>query len=276
MAIRIAKQFLDEVGGVPVERITNVKRSNERLPLGQEPNGVLHTTEGHFSGSLDRFRRETGTPTFMIGYETLKIVTGPDGKKRVCNEPRASNTRLRVAQFMPIGEMALTLKNPRGGTETNREAVVQVELIGTSVNGPDGFGPWTPPEPVLAVLADLFRQCFDACGIPLQRGGNGSRDVALWDGKAGWFGHGEVPENDHTDPRGIDWHAIFDRAAPKRKEVWQVRSGGQTLRQEQVVEGPPSGYEKLLAWMQGKGQNAVRKAEQANGQVTIRKVEIPR
>lgn len=276
MAITIAKQFLEEVGGLPVERITNVKRSRERLSLGQEPNGVLHTTEGHFGGSLDRFRRETGTPTFMLGYQTLKVVTGSDGKPRVSNEPRASNTRIRVAQFMPIGEVALTLKNPGGGTETNREALVQVELIGTSVNGPNGFGPWVPPEPVLRVLGDLFRQVFEVCGVPLQRGGNGSRDVALWDGKAGWFGHGEVPENDHTDPRGIDWQAIFDAAAPRRVEVWQVRSGGKTLRQERVVKGPPSGYDKLIAWMQVAGEAAVRRAEKKNGQVTIRKVELPR
>lgn len=282
MAITIVNEFLDQVGGITVERISDVKRSHERITMGQEPNGVLHTTEGHFGPSLTRFRRETGTPTFMIGYDQLTTVRLPNGKRHVTNEPASPETPIRVAQFMPIGEMALTLKNAQGGTETNREAVVQIELVGTCEIGPDGKvvrngnSVWLPPEPVLNVLADLLRQIFDACGVPLQRGGNGSRDVARWDGKAGWFGHGEVPENDHTDPRSIKWDKIFERAAPKQIEVWQVRSGGKVLRQEKVAEGPPSGYDKLIAWMQGNGEATVRNAEKKNGQVTIRKVLLPR
>jgi hypothetical protein len=277
MAIQIDRQWLEKVGGIKVERtkedggkLPNVKRSHVRISARQEENGVLHTTEGHFAGSYAVFQNNTGTPTWMLGYETLKSKNG-----KLTNEPAEKKTPIRVVQFMPIGEMALTLVNLSGGTETNREAVVQIELIGTCVVGHLGTGPWLPDEPVLEVLADLFRQIHDSCGVPLVHAGNGTRSVARWDGKAGWFGHGEVPENGHTDPRGFKWEQAFEKAAPKQDIVWQIRSDGKTLKQFSAEVGPPSGYDRLITWMTGPGETKVRQAEQESGAVSIRKVPVP-
>jgi hypothetical protein len=263
--IKIKKQFLTEVGGIAVERPTvapngrPIKRSRERVPTAQEPNGVLHTTEGHWEGSLNVFT-STGTPTFMVGHERLRAVGS--------NSP-ASGSRIRVAQFMPIGEMALTLQNAAGGTETNRETVVQIELIGFSK-----FERWSPPAPVLKVLADLVRQLQAACGIPLQRAGDGTRNVARWDGMAGWFSHLEVPENSHTDVRNFDWPKLF-RAAGTPTERWEIVSGGELLFHTPARKtGGKTGVDRVAEWIKAHKER-VRQEEEANGRIVVRRMKVP-
>jgi hypothetical protein len=126
------------------------------------------------------------------------------------------------------------------------------------------------------VLADLFKQLDDVAEIPLQRAGNGSRSVALWDGKAGWFGHGEAPENDHTDPRSIKWDEIFKLAAPKQKKVWQVRAGGETLFQTPATEiKGKNALDRIGEWY-AKDSNhpKIRSAEAQHGSLRTRQVTV--
>jgi hypothetical protein len=266
--INIKKQFLTEVGGIAVERPTvapngrPIKRSRERVSTAQEPNGVLHTTEGHWDPSLNVFT-STGTPTFMVGFDKLKGLGD--------NAP-ASGARVRIAQFMPIGEMALTLQNAAGGTETNRETVVQIELIGFSK-----FEKWSPGAPVLKVLADLFRQLHDACGIPLQRAGDGSRSVSLWDGRAGWFSHLEVPENDHTDVRNLDWAKLFKGTgvAAKLVEQWEIVAGNELLFHTPAkTSGGKTGVDRVADWIKD-NKERVRQEEKQNGRLILRRVTVP-
>lgn len=265
--IRIEKRFLEKVGGIPVERLRvapngrRIRRSRERVQLGQEPNGVLHTTEGHFDPSANVFT-ETGTPTFMLGYQQLKASGS--------NAPASSSTRIRVAQFMPIGEMALTLENDAGGTETNREALVQIELVGFAK-----FEKWSPPEPVMKVLADLLRQLHDVCGIPLQRAGNGTRSVTLWHGgRAGWFGHLEVPENNHTDPRNFEWAKLF-RMAGKASERWEIVSGDRVLFHTSTKSsGGQSGLDRVAKFIK-EHERRIEEEESENGRISVRRVRVP-
>jgi hypothetical protein len=269
--VTIEKKWLTKVGGLSVEKcvrnggkLPNVKLLGERAALGVPAKGVQHTTEGHWAGSLSRFVNDTGTPTFMLGYETLKVVSG-----RLTNQPATSSTRIRIAQFDAIGQAMLTLQNASGGTETNRECHVQIELVGTCVIGSGGFDAWLPPEPVLKVLADLYRQIEAAIGIPLQRGGNGSRSLARWDGASGWFGHGEVPENDHTDPRSLRYSEIFKRAAPvELVPFWELRSGGKLLHRE---PGGMGVIQRMAEWEKA-NVTAIVAAEKENGAVNLRKV----
>jgi hypothetical protein len=264
--ITIRKRFLEQVAGIPVERPSvapngrRIKRSFERIALGQEPNGVLHTTEGHWDPSANVFT-ETGTPTFMIGYQQLKQVGA--------NAPASSTTPIRIAQFTPIGEMALTLQNATGGTETNREALVQIELIGFSK-----FEKWSPPKPIMEVLADLVRQLHHACGIPLQRAGNGTRSRALWDGRAGWFGHNEVPENDHTDPRKFDWPKLFGMTG-KATERWEIISGEELLFHTPTrARDGETGLDRVSDWIKGH-EDRVQEEEREHGRLTVRRVAVP-
>ena len=183
--------WLNEVGGVAVERITNVKRSFTAAD-GRPPKAVLHTTEGSWAGSLSVFRYTTGTPTFMIGRDgSTRSGVGYTG-------------RLRIAQFMPIGEMALTLQNDSGGVETNRDCLVQIELVAFCQ-----WTPWLPDPETTALLRKLMVEIERVAGVPLKRGGDNTRSVLRWNTVAGWFGHGETPENDHTDPRAIKWDALL-------------------------------------------------------------------
>jgi hypothetical protein len=232
------KMLPDVVEGIRVEKcvrdgghLPDVKRAFESASLFVPAKGVQHTTEGHWAGSLSRFVSDTGTPTIMLGYETLKA-SGKPPPFHLTNQPAAEDTPIRIGQFLPFGEMALTLLNPSGGTETNRECHVQIELIGTCVVG-DGNDPWLPAEPVLKVLAKVYDLIEDAVGIPLQRGGDGTRNLHRWDNREGWFGHGEVPENEHTDPRGLKYEEIFDHAADTA-EFWELRSGGDFLHKERI------------------------------------------
>jgi hypothetical protein len=267
--IAVKKQFLTSVGGIGVERPTvapngrEIKRSRERVALSQEPNGVLHTTEGHWDPSLNVFTA-TGTPTFMVGYEKLKALGS--------NEPASNSTRIRVAQFMPIGEMALTLKNAGGGTETNRETVVQIELIGFSK-----FEKWSPPDPIMKVLADLVRQLNEACGIPLQRAGDGTRSLSRWDGGAGWFGHLEVPENDHTDVRGFEWEKLFRlvKGDGRVSDRWEIVSGGEVLFHTPArTSGGKTGVDRVAEWLKA-NKDRVREEEKKNGRLVVRRVTVP-
>jgi hypothetical protein len=272
--ITIEKKWLTKVGGLTVEKcvrdggkLPNVKLLGSRASLFVPAKGVQHTTEGHWAGSLSRFVNDTGTPTFMMGYETLKVSSG-----HLTNLPAMSTTRIRIAQFAPIGDAVLTLKNAAGGTETNRECHVQIELTGTCVVGTNGSGPWLPPDPVLKVLADLYKQIEAAIGIPLQRGGNGTRSLARWDGASGWFGHGEVPENDHTDPRSLKYDSIFALASPDLVPYWELRAGGKLLHKERsgVVAGVDA-LNRMLAW-QAAHTAAIRTAEKESGAVKLQRV----
>lgn len=261
--IEVKKPWLSSVGGKTVERLTRapnglpIERSGVRISFGQEPNGVLHTTEGHFGPSLNVFTK-TGTPTFMLGWDIINS-----------NNTRKSG-KLRVAQFSPIGEMCLTLKNASGGTETNREALVQIELVAFCK-----WDAWKPDPEVMKVLADLFKQLWEVAGIPLRRAGNNSRSVARWDGASGWFGHGEVPENDHTDPRAFKWTDLFTLAAPQMVDVWQLHAGTQTVFQTdaKVIDGI-SGLTRIGRWIDTH-EDRVRTEEKENGHIKLRRVEVP-
>jgi hypothetical protein len=258
--IEIKKQWLagEVFAGVECKRVSTdglgrpLRRSFERISLNQEPNAVFHTTEGHWFPSLSVFSNSTGTPTMMCGYETInennEKVEGP----------------LRLAQFMPLGEMALTLENDSGGTETNREALFQVEVVAFSK-----FDPWLPDEPVVKVLAALMDRLEEVCGIPLQRAGNGTRSVNRWDGKAGWFGHGEVPENSHTDPRDLEWGKVFAAAPNETDTFWEARAGGELIHAERAEgAGEKDAYDRLINWVDSH-EGVIRDAERENGHVRL-------
>lgn len=185
-------EWLTRVAGFPIEHLSGYRRSHVPVDLSVPRKGVLHTTEGSWAGSLAVFRSR-GTPTFMVG--------------------RDSASRLRLAQFMPLGEMALTLVDRSGGVRTNRLAIVQIEIVGFAQRDP-----WLPDEATTRLLAGLMRVCREQAGIPLRRGGDGSRSPATWTTRAGWFGHSEVPENDHWDPGALQWERLFALAGGAERE----------------------------------------------------------
>lgn len=188
--------------------------------------GVQHTTEGSaLEGALARFRVETVGSTFIVG--------------------RDQKHRSRILQLIPLGQMAAALKHT-GSPATNSLVIAQVELVGVSPVGRK----WVPDPVVLDMLAALYWQLQKSCDIPLKHVANPSRSPAKWVAAAGWLGHVDVPENDHVDPRNLDYSAVikhahrFDHVKAKGKVKTKPRKqlpvGKTAALQRRAAKTPPA------------------------------------
>jgi hypothetical protein len=165
-------------GGIPVRKVP-MGVFWGKVDSNSPPKGVAHTTEGfsevpNYGGA---------SPHFTIGEK-------------------------HVSQHRPLGDMAGTLRNEAGGVETNRLVRLQFELVGFS-----SLKPWLPDSTFQRdALAGLFEMADKDLGIPkthvwpdpLEPGHiwasetNPRRDKKF-PSVAGWYCHGEIPENDHWD-----------------------------------------------------------------------------
>jgi hypothetical protein len=118
-------------------------------------------------------------------------------------------------QFVPANSRSKSLVDQAGGTRTNRagSVVIQVEAL---------FFPYCRVgSTVYATLSDTpckgWQQLQDwvhSWGVPntwamgKPNGYNSRRSESVWEKTAGWYAHGDVPENKHTDP-GY-WPAFVD------------------------------------------------------------------
>jgi hypothetical protein len=158
------------------------------------PTGVIHTIEGGLDSGLGVFRQHFA-PHFTLDAE-------------------------RVIQLVPLGTMAAALENHAGGVETNAIARVQIEVAGHSREHP-----WCCDPPLDEALADLLATLEQAAEIPLERPFDDAmpplpwasytferRAAGKWGKVPGWYGHVEVPENEHWDPGAFEWTTILTRA----------------------------------------------------------------
>ena len=193
--------WVQQIGDFRVERPGGVLRTGASVDLSRPPICVIHTTQCPWDVAIRAFRTKLSTPTFQVG-------------------PR------RIAQFIPLGEMAGALQNLSGGVETNRWARVQIEVVFTVVD-PTHRRPFLFDDAILAPLVALMRMLREDCGIPFERpfppdpvmeGRLATFDFARrhsgkWGREAGYFGHLEAPENDHWDPGNLDYAKLFERAS---------------------------------------------------------------
>jgi hypothetical protein len=162
-----------------------------------EPKGCLHTTE---TSAWPTYRGWTVHP-----HLTVKPIP---------------HKGIEVRQHVPLDRASFSLRNLDGGAQTNRDRVVQVELIGTCDPARAGeLYYWHDADDV--VLRALFSQVIaplaDLFGIPVRWPADraypasyGTRnDVRLtgpaFDAYSGWLGHEHVPENLHGDPGDFPW-----------------------------------------------------------------------
>ena len=149
--------------------------------------GVQHTTEGAtIEGALSRFLHEMVGSTFIVGRDSKK--------------------KARILQLVTLGYAAAALQHTRA-PQTNGLAIAQIELVGFSQTRP-----WDPDAVVLDMLAALYWQLEQSCGIPLKHISNPTRSSSVWVAAEGWLGHVDVPENDHVDPRALRYGDVFERA----------------------------------------------------------------
>lgn len=188
------KAWIARAGSFRVEHVP-CPHPGVKVDDGGRHKGVLHTTEGPtVEGALSVFRQHYA-PHFTVGRDSRK--------------------RVRILQHVPLGYMATTVKNAPGGTETNREARVQIEIVGFSKREL-----WLPETGTLNALVALLRVLAQQGVVP-PRHVAVNRNVALWDRTSAWLGHADVPENDHWDPGRLRWNALMSlvRAPVKAQEV---------------------------------------------------------
>ena len=170
--------------------------------------GVLHTIEGSLESGLNVFRQHYA-PHFTVGLDR--------------------NHKKRIIQHVPLGYMASALDNDPGGVETNRLARVQIEVAAFSKTFPYHFDTATTDvlASLLATLSMLnvvpLRRNFPdkMPPLPWARESFSRRTVRYWNRLPGWYGHVEVPENDHWDPGALRWDFLLDRAMSKESNRTQ-------------------------------------------------------
>ena len=145
-------------------------------------------------------------PIDLVPYETLRSYFAGGGKgvaPHLLWDPFTG----RTTQFLPANSRSKSLADQAGGTRTNRagSVVIQIEAL---------FFPYCRVgSTVYAKLSDTpckgwanLQAWVHSWGVPNewpmgQPGGYQSRrSASTWATKPGWYAHGDVPENDHTDP----------------------------------------------------------------------------
>jgi hypothetical protein len=145
-------------------------------------------------------------PKDLVPYERLREYFAGGGRAvapHVLWDPFTG----RCTQFVPATSRSKSLVDQAGGTRTNRagSVVIQVEAL---------FFPYCRiGTTVYAKLSDTpckgwadLQAWVHSWGVPnawpmgQPDGYKSRRSASIWASKPGWYAHGDVPENDHTDP----------------------------------------------------------------------------
>lgn len=177
---------------------------------GPAEKGCLHTTE------------TTGWPGYGGGASAPNFTV----------KPNFTTQKLEWRQHYPANMSARALQNDRGGVETNKDKVIQVEIVGTCDPGAhkrwDVQHLYTPEAPgwFFTEMAKFFVWCYKEHGValaapgvwlhygvdprapgrvPASYGNSPARmSGSQFNAFRGWLGHQHVAENDHGDPGKLD------------------------------------------------------------------------
>lgn len=145
---------------------------------------VWHKTQG--GGVLNWYNTSGGIPHFTI------LATGVLHQHYSCNR------------------YSRALRNLRGGVETNTDGAIQVEIEGFS--GEDVTD--AQRVTITQLAAWLTDESHVEPAFPMGRLSKPYRVATAdeWDNGKGHFAHGQIPEQDHTDPDMTDstWQALLD------------------------------------------------------------------
>jgi hypothetical protein len=186
----MATGFIDKLpGGINIEH-RPAETGFGGVDMNSPPKACGHTTET--TGLPAYGDGQTNAPTFTIG-------------------------EANVWQHRGLGQSCGTLRNVAGGApETNRVMRVQFELVGFSTREP-----WLPKstfqQEALAAVKDLAHDEFD---VPrdhvwpdIQDDGilateSYHRRHSKFPNVPGWYGHVEIPDNDHWDWGSLRWNDL--------------------------------------------------------------------
>lgn len=182
---------IDQAGDFKVYQ-DDCPHSKRKVVLKSPRAGVLHTVEGGWAGGMSVFERHYA-PHFILGLD------------------RQDANKVHIAQLVPIGYIGSALK------AHNNLAIIQIEIIGFSKEEL-----WKPDDATCHALASLMIVCEKEWGIPLthpwkdgdygRAGDNPHRHSGKFGKVAGWYSHGDIPDNDHWDCGNLEWSYIFKLA----------------------------------------------------------------
>lgn len=115
----------------------------------------------------------------------------------------------QATQFLPADSRSKSLRDLPGGTRINRDGtyVIQIEFLFFPNCVVDGKAYATLADTPMKGWKELVAWT-ESLGIPSRwpmgkPNFKSSRSVEVWRKEGGWYGHSQVPENDHTDPGPI-------------------------------------------------------------------------
>lgn len=168
---------------------------------GGPAKGVLHSTEGaSYAGARGAYVKNNSAPHFTVSVER-----GP----------------FQCWQHVPLNRASRSLQNAAGGVETNRDSVIQIEIVGRAVEMPNMGVPmltglrslmvWIETQTGISAVAPPFLpypQSYGASSVRMSH--------RQWDAFGAWCGHQHVPENTHGDPGAIPITALLKRFPTQR------------------------------------------------------------
>ncbi len=148
--------------------------------------GLFHTTEGATAaGAIAAYRNNGSWPHFTASFE---------------------GGTFRIWQHIALNRASRSLVHLAGHVETNRNNVIQIELVGSAVHPPSasgylaGISTWM--RWVEANFSVPRRSTVTFKAYPASYGANNGVRLSesAWNAYSGWLGHENCPENLHGDP----------------------------------------------------------------------------
>jgi hypothetical protein len=174
---------------------------------GGSPKLLWHSTEGSSAdGAIDAYRTNNSWPHFTAEFR--------DG-------------RFKLFQHIPLSKAARSLEHPAGTGETNRNRVIQVEIVGFAAQA-QRF-----PDQLYAGLADLARFVEKEFGVlavarfPFLPPDRPAARLSFgeWNRYSGHLGHQHAPFNHHTDPGKIKIERILTAPTYASRKIGQGDGG---------------------------------------------------
>jgi hypothetical protein len=154
---------------------------------------LLHTIEGSVAGALAMYNKGVGCPHLTVDLTSRTLL-----------------------QHVPLNKSSYALRNKAGGTETNRDNVIQVEIAGFAALSPF----WSADKlnklafdvivPVLEAVPGIQWNWADHWSGSYGEANEKRWSAQEWDEFSGILGHQHAPENTHWDPGAINVELLRD------------------------------------------------------------------
>lgn len=161
---------------------------------------LIHTTEGgSIAGAVAAYRANNSWPHLTVD----------------CRFGRTYH----ITGHLDLNVPARALRNQTGGVQTNRDGVIQAEVVGSATN--PGAIDWTwfgrnVVQPICAAKNIPVQSTVTWRAYPASYGAGSQRlSYAEWSAYKGILGHQHVPENSHGDPGAIPISTILAAAKPQ-------------------------------------------------------------